>query len=46
MEDDYYVEKIKLNALEYGVPQSRERIFVVGFLKSLLPGNYPYYKWA
>jgi len=45
LEESYYVEKIKLNALEYGVPQSRERIFVVGFLKKLLPMNFQKFEW-
>lgn len=45
LEDDYYVEKIKLNALEYGVPQSRERIFVVGFLKELLLAKHQKFEW-
>lgn len=45
LEQDYYVEKIKLNAIEYGVPQSRERIFVVGFLKNKIPAEYPPFKW-
>ena len=45
LEEDYYVEKIKLNALEYGVPQSRERIFVVGFFKNLLVRNHQDFKW-
>ena len=32
---DYYVDRKLLNALEYGVPQSRERVFMVGLRKDL-----------
>ena len=45
LKKDYYVEKTKLNAIEYGVPQSRERIFVVGFLKEKLIDNYKKFHW-
>lgn len=45
LEVDYYVERIKLNALEYGVPQSRYRIFVVGFLKKDLKKKYHPFQW-
>ena len=34
MEDDYLIDWGVLNSLEFGVPQSRERIFVVGIKKS------------
>ena len=46
--DDYYVDIKTLNALEFGVPQYRQRVFIVGFLKSQFPslktsnqGAYP-----
>jgi len=45
LKDDYYVVATKLNALEYGVPQSRERIFVAGFLKSRLIENRKDFIW-
>lgn len=32
-EPEYHVQYKLLNALEYGVPQSRERVFIVGFKK-------------
>lgn len=33
---DYYVDRKLLNAIEYGVPQSRERVFMIGLRKDLL----------
>lgn len=32
---DFYIGKIILNALDYGVPQNRERVFIVGFNKNI-----------
>ena len=32
---DYYIDRKTLNALEYGVPQDRHRIFIVGFRKDV-----------
>jgi len=32
---DYYISKFILNALDYGVPQNRERVFIVGFNKEM-----------
>lgn len=34
VEKEYYVDHQTLNALEFGVPQHRERVFFVGILKS------------
>lgn len=31
---DYFIAKFILNALDYGVPQNRERVFILGFNKS------------
>ena len=36
---DYLVDISILNALEYGVPQDRERLFVIGFDRELLSGR-------
>jgi len=36
VEEEYFVDHEKLNALEFGVPQFRERIFFVGIKKSKL----------
>lgn len=36
----YYIHAKVLNALDYGVPQKRERIIIVGFLKDL-PFEFP-----
>jgi|SRR5690554_5324243 len=33
--NDYYIGKNILNALDYGVPQNRERVFIVGFNKNV-----------
>ncbi len=33
--EDYYIDRKTLNALEYGVPQYRKRVFVVGLRKDL-----------
>jgi DNA (cytosine-5)-methyltransferase 1 len=39
LRDDYKVDYRVLNALEYGAPQDRERVFVVGFHKKWLRKN-------
>ena len=36
MQDVYYIDHFILNALHYGTPQFRERVFVVGILKTLV----------
>ena len=36
VELDYFIDYTKLNALDFGVPQHRERLFFVGVKKSLL----------
>ena len=36
---DYLIDLKVLNALEYGAPQDRERVFLVGFLKKWLRKN-------
>lgn len=33
--DDYYIDRTVLNALDYGVPQYRKRVFIVGLRKDL-----------
>ena len=35
--EDYYIDRIILNALDFGVPQYRKRVFIVGILKDLFP---------
>jgi DNA (cytosine-5)-methyltransferase 1 len=39
IEDDYFIDHKVLNALEFGVPQSRERVFFVGIRKDRIPKN-------
>jgi DNA (cytosine-5)-methyltransferase 1 len=36
LQNDYYLDHFILNALHYGTPQFRERVFVVGILKQLV----------
>jgi DNA (cytosine-5)-methyltransferase 1 len=36
VEKEYFIDREKLNALEFGVPQFRERIFFIGIRKSIL----------
>lgn len=49
VEVEYFVDHEKLNALEFGVPQYRERIFFVGIKKSKLDAKIinqsPFGKW-
>lgn len=33
--DDYYIDRNTLNALHYGVPQYRKRVFIIGLRKDL-----------
>ncbi len=33
--NDYYIDRKTLNALEYGVPQYRQRVFIVGLRKDI-----------
>lgn len=33
--NDYYLDRFVLNALDYGIPQNRERVFLVGLRKKL-----------
>lgn len=35
--EDYYIDRTTLNALDFGVPQYRKRVFIVGVRKDLLP---------
>lgn len=35
--EDYYIDCTTLNALDYGVPQYRKRVFIVGLRKDLFP---------
>ena len=37
--DNYYLDRATLNALDYGVPQYRKRVFVVGLRKDLFKVN-------
>lgn len=37
--DDYYLDRATLNALDYGVPQYRKRVFVVGLRKGMFKVN-------
>lgn len=49
VEEEYFVDHEKLNALEFGVPQYRERIFFIGIKKSKLDAKIinqsPFGKW-
>lgn len=49
VEVEYFVDHEKLNALEFGVPQYRERIFFVGIKKSKIDAEIvnqsPFGKW-
>ena len=38
--EDYYIDRITLNALDFGVPQYRKRVFIVGMRKELFPKIY------
>lgn len=38
----YLVKWQVLNSVNYGVPQSRERIYLVGFKKEILPDNFDF----
>lgn len=35
--EDYYIDRVTLNALDFGVPQYRKRVFIVGLRKDLFP---------
>lgn len=37
--DRYYIDRETLNALDYGVPQNRKRVFIVGLRKDLFVVN-------
>ncbi|VVB67030.1 Modification methylase MthTI [Candidatus Norongarragalina meridionalis] len=39
---DYNVSYAVLNAKDYGVPQNRERIYIVGFRKDVFDGMFPF----
>lgn len=41
--ENYVIKVVKLNALHYGVPQHRERIFVIGLEKNILAQASNYY---
>ena len=49
VEEEYFIDHEKLNALEFGVPQFRERIFFVGIKKTKLDkkivSQSPFGKW-
>lgn len=49
VENEYYVDHKTLNALDYGVPQFRERVFFVGIRKDKLDKNIiresPFGEW-
>lgn len=49
VEKEYFVDYEKLNSLNYGVPQNRERVFFVGIRKDCLDTKVieqaPYGKW-
>lgn len=49
VENDYYVDHEKLNSLNYGVPQHRERVFFVGIRKEFINKKTiekaPFGKW-
>ncbi len=40
--EEYFISSIRLNALHYGVPQNRERLFVFGVKKSLVKNTSLY----
>ena len=40
VEKEYYIDHKKLNSLDYGVPQFRERIFFVGIKKEYIEEKY------
>ncbi len=39
LSEDYLIDFNVLNALEYGIPQDRERLFLIGFLKKWVKQN-------
>lgn len=44
VEEEYHVDILKLNSLHYGVPQYRERIFVIGIHKNYTENIQPDFK--
>jgi len=45
IESDYYIDSKTLNALDFGVPQYRERVFIIGFKKKYFNNTTPDPNW-